>query len=139
MNDFYAWIVEEFLQYESPKGMDFDLYDFGLYGLIGLLVISGALLFNLIFYYIISRPALANWMSWTITGGVYILITNVLSYYIMLNTMAQEYYPDGAPYAFQDYLDFLIFNVLVSVIFYVFWMLLVRWKSTNSRLTPFPF
>lgn len=136
MNEFYAYIIENILRfYEEPFSTD--LYSESLYGTIGIITIASALLFNIIFYYVINRPNFARWWHWLLIGGVHVAICILAAYFIPKDSF--DFLFDGNdPYNYTDYLSFSLINSIAAFAFYVIWMVLVRWKSVNAKQTPFP-
>jgi len=136
MNEFYAYIIENILRfYKDPFSSD--LYNESLYGTIGLITISSALLFNLAFYYLINRPKFSKWYQWLFIGVLHLLVCFFCSYFIPKDAF-DALFSGNDPYTSSDYLGFSLINSISAFGFYVIWMLVVRWKSSNAKTTPFP-
>ena len=136
MNEFYAYIIENFLRfYKEPFSSD--LYNESLYGTIGFITIISALLFNLAFYYLINRPSFSKWYHWLLVGVLHLLVCFFFSYFIPKDAF-DALFAGSDPYTTSDYLGFSLANTASALSFYILWMLVVRWKSSNAKTTPFP-
>ena len=136
MNDFYAYIIENILRfYKDPFSTD--LYNEALYGTIGSITILSALIFNLIFYYLINRPRFSKWHHWILIGALHLLLCFFCSYFFPKDSF-DAIFAGNNPYTSSDYFGFSLINLISAFCFYVIWMLIVRWKSSNAKTTPFP-
>ena len=136
MNELYAYIIENILRfYKEPFSSD--LYNESLYGTIGFITIISALLFNLAFYYLINRPSFSKWYHWLLVGVLHLLVCFFFSYFIPKDAF-DALFAGSDPYTTSDYLGFSLANTASALSFYIIWMFIVRWKSSNAKTTPFP-
>ena len=136
MNEFYAYIIENILRfYKEPFSSD--LYNESLYGTIGFITIISAMLFNLAFYYLVNRPSFSKWYHWSFVGVLHLLVCFFCSYFIPKDAF-DALFAGNDPYASTDYLGFSLVNTASALSFYIIWMVIVRWKSSNAKTTPFP-
>lgn len=136
MNEFYTFIIENILRYYNDP-FSTDLYNEALYGTIGFITIFSALFFNLIFYYLINRPNFSKWYHWILICALHLLLCFFCSYFIPKDSF-DTLFEGNNPYTVSDYLGFSLINIISAFFFYFFWMLIVRWKSSNAKTTPFP-
>ena len=134
MNEFYAYIIENLLMYYKEP-FSSDLYNEFLYATVGLVTIISALVFNIVFYYIINRPKFSKWYHWIFIGIIHLGLCFFVSYFTPKDTF-DEILPDV--YTYPDYLGFSLINTISAFLFYVIFMLTVRWWSSNAKTTPFP-
>lgn len=136
MNDFYAYLIENILRfYKDPFSSD--LYNESLYATIGIITIVSALLFNLIFYYLINRPKFSKWYNWVFIGVLHLIVCLFCSYFIPKDNF-YTLFSGNDPYTRSDYLGFALINQISAIFFFIIWMLIVRWKSSHAKTTPFP-
>jgi hypothetical protein len=134
MNEFYAYIIENILRYYKDP-FSTDLYNEALYGTVGLITIISALIFNILYYYLINRPSFARWYHWLLIGLIHLSVCFLVSYFIPKDKL-DVLLPDV--YNYTDYLGFSLINSVSASLCYVFFMLLIRWWSTNAKQTPIP-
>ncbi|MCW3105727.1 MAG: hypothetical protein JWQ09_233 [Segetibacter sp.] len=136
MNDFYSFIIENILRfYKDPFSTD--LYNESLYGTIGIITILSALVFNLVFYYLINRPTFSKWYHWLFICLLHLSVCFFCAYFVTKDTF-DTLFTGSNPYAASDYLGFAFINLVSAFVFFILWMLIVRWKSSNAKTTPFP-
>jgi hypothetical protein len=134
LNEWYAWVIEEGpLGYFVDGGFSNELYNLGAYGSIGFVTTLSALVFNVLFYYVLSRPKLSKWYHWAIFGSISIVLTAIATYYLSFSAISMT-----LNFNQSIYIGLVLHNSIISLAAYLLFMLLIRWWSTHSRKTPFP-
>lgn len=130
MNDLFAPLFE-FFYYTVP--FSDDLYAEGLYSSLGLCNFFISLLFVVLFYYIINRPAFSKWYHWLII----LLINFAVAFTLGIVLPQTKFVALGIEYH-SEYYVFGLMNALIASLFYFLISFMIRWWSTNAKRTPFP-
>lgn len=141
MNDFFANLFELWglaIIENSQASFSDQMYDNALYPPIGLVMIISAVLFTIIYYFIINHARLSRWYWWGL-GGLIVAVLNFLtSWGIADGKLYQIYVNAGMQYPF-SFIDILPFSLIVAMWAFIVYLLasvIFKRFSINSRHTP---
>ncbi len=113
---------------------------------IGLWMFGISLAVCLLYYYAIDHPRWSNCLGW----GVFLLINAVINFLVGWQWVLDDYYADKMVrrnpvtdlleplnIGTSDFLCFGVSNMLLSILAFIIFSLIVKWKSTNSSHSPF--
>ena len=141
MNDFFANLFELWgaaIIENSQASFSNQMYDNGLYPSIGLLMCISAVLFVILYYFIINHARLSKWYWWGLFGLVVSTINFFTSWGIADTKLYQIYVNAGMQYPF-TFIDILPFSLIVAMWTFVVFLLVstvAKRFSINSRHTP---
>jgi hypothetical protein len=134
MNSFFRFLYE--LLY-SPPGFSNDLFNEGVYAASGMCILISSLVFVVMFYYIIRRPAFARWTHWLFMGILNSLLCSIFAYFSASSSFAKAdiVYDDGTTYL----ITFTLSTALLALLpFYIAFSFVLRWWSKHASRTPIP-
>ncbi len=141
MNDFFANLFELWglaIIENSQASFSDQMYDNALYPPIGLVMIISALLFAILYYFVINHARLSRWYWWGL-GGLIVAVLNFLtSWGIADGKLYQIYVNAGMQYPF-SFIDILPFSLIVAMWAFIVYLLasvIFKRFSINSRHTP---
>lgn len=141
MNDFFANLFELWglaIIENSQASFSDQMYDNALYPPIGLVMIISAVLFAILYYFVINHARLSRWYWWGL-GGLIVAVLNFLtSWGIADGKLYQIYVNAGMQYPF-SFIDILPFSLIVAMwtfIVYLLTSVIFKRFSINSRHTP---
>jgi len=144
----YTSLFENFFGLPLAEYLWGDTTDDGrnLYIGVGLWMIALSLLVAVLYYYIINHPKLARWWGWLIFAG----ISAVVNFFVGLQWTLSDYYAgkmveiDAAtnqeiPLSIDvsNCLCFGVSNAILSLVFFIIFSILIKWKSVNCSHVPF--
>jgi membrane-associated phospholipid phosphatase len=130
MNSFFARLYEAF--YNHPPFSD-DLFQENVYMPLGILLLSGAVLMVLLFYYGINRPSFSRWYHWMIILAIHFGIQYGLAVVIPKNILGKLNLQYGS-----EYWTFALMHSIMATLCYILFSFLLRWWSKNCNRTPIP-
>lgn len=130
MNSFFSSLYEKF--YFTSPFCD-DIYQYGLYGILGTIALIGALVMMTVFYYIINRPSFSRWYHWLIVLGIHF----VLQFGICFLETKSKFTKSDLEYH-EEYWTFGFMHAVFATILYIIFSFLFRWGSKNCKRTPIP-
>ncbi len=141
MNDFFANLFELWglaIIENSQASFSDQMYDNALYPPIGLVMIISAVLFAILYYFVINHARLSRWYWWGL-GGLIVAVLNFLtSWGIADGKLYQIYVNAGMQYPF-SFIDILPFSLIVAMWAFIVYLLasvIFKRFSINSRHTP---
>lgn len=141
MNDFFANLFELWglaIIENSQASFSDQMYDNALYPPIGLVMIISALLFAILYYFVINHARLSRWYWWGLGGLIVAVINFLTSWGIADGKLYQIYVNAGMQYPF-SFIDILPFSLIVAMwtfIVYLLTSVIFKRFSINSRHTP---
>jgi len=130
MNDFFAPFYE-FFYYSVP--FSDDIFAEQQYSPLGLTASILGVFFGVLFYFIINRPAFSKWYHWTL-----ILTINFAVNFLIGTFLPQPKFVARNLHYSSEYYMLGLANGMFATCFYILFMLLFRWFSTNAKQTPIP-
>lgn len=142
MNDLFGPLYEGFYPWGLfyIDGFSQDMYDSGVYSIIGWFWIISSILLTLFYYYILSNYGswfrLGHWFLWVLFACV---INFTAAYYISIGEMADYYQhtDDGSPYGFSEHFRFSMVNAFWTFLLCVVLSIIFKIKSIKASRTPF--
>jgi hypothetical protein len=142
MNDFFAAIYEGIppLDIFYINNFSNDMYNSGVYVLIGLIMIFSSFSLTALYYFAISNYnnlyKKIYWFIWILIIGI---INYFVGYYNSLKSIENTYInsSNGHPYGFIQYFTYSMVNVIWSIILCFIFSLVLKIKSTRASKTPF--
>jgi hypothetical protein len=114
-----------------------DLFDSGIYNIVGMIMVFSSLIWMLLYYYFLSDYSnnykLYKWIIWIL---VLAIINFSVAYYFSDLQMA-ILYPDGGSYIVTDYINFSLLNFIWSIVFCFILSIPLKIKSITASKTPF--
>lgn len=141
MNDFFANLFELWglaIIENSQASFSDQMYDNALYPPIGLVMIISAVLFTIIYYFIINHARLSRWYWWGLGGLIVAVLNFFTSWGIADGKLYQIYVNAGMQYPF-SFIDILPFSLIVAMWAFIVYLLasvIFKRFSINSRHTP---
>lgn len=154
LGQIYCW-------FQSFFGQDLSYYLWGydpstdaftnqnIYNLVGLITIIISLLLIITFYYIINSPR-SKWWNWMITLGINAIIALFVAYGIVRSKYVNGYIHDSLMYQRDDEGNIIstligesncwgfgIANLFVSILFFILFSFILKWKSSGAKHVPF--
>lgn len=136
MNAFFAMLYEGFHPLDLFYIPDFSdsMFESGAYVTIGLIMIFSTLLMESIYYYLLSSyGSLYKRVFWFVWLLVIAIVNFSVAYYYSMDALEDN----GMDYAFTDYFNFSMVNVLWATIFSFVFSLILKVKSIRGSRTPF--
>ena len=141
MNDFFATLYDGFhpLDLFYIQNFSDDMYESGIFSIIGLIMLSSSLALIASYYYFISNyNGLSKkifWFIWILVIGV---VNFISAYYYSVIAMEDFYStsPDGSPYS-TEHINFSMVNLLWAIIFSFLFSMALKFKSVRANKTPF--
>lgn len=141
MNNFFAILYEGFhpLDLFYIEGFSDDMFQSGIYPIIGFIMLCSTLFLMAIYYYFISNYngffKKRFWIIWILVIGIINFFT---AYYYSINAMENFYSTssNGNPYT-TEHINFSMVNLLWTVIFSFLFSLVLKFKSVCATKTPF--
>lgn len=128
LNEIFASIYE-MLYYDEAFSLD--LYQEGVYSVVGIINLLTNLGMVLIFYYVINRPYFSRWYHWLMILIITVVISFVTGYLVPNNIFI------GLGYEYTlEYIEFAVWNSFISIILFIVFTYLFKWWSTNAKGTP---
>lgn len=141
MNDFFANLFELWglaIIENSQASFSDQMYDNALYPPIGLVMIISAVLFTIIYYFIINHARLSRWYWWGL-GGLIVAVLNFLTSWGIADGKLYQIYVNAGmqfPFSFIDILPFSLIVAMWAFIVYLLASVIFKRFSINSRHTP---
>lgn len=141
MNDFFANLFELWglaIIENSQASFSDQMYYNALYPPIGLVMIISAVLFTIIYYFIINHARLSRWYWWGLGGLIVAVLNFFTSWGIADGKLYQIYVNAGMQYPF-SFIDILPFSLIVAMWAFIVYLLasvIFKRFSINSRHTP---
>lgn len=141
MNDFFANLFELWglanIQ-NSQESFSDEMYYNSLYPPIGLLMIISAVMFVVLYYFVINHARLNRWYWWGLCGLIVSIINFFTSWGIADSKLYQIYVNAGMeyPFSFIDILPFLFIVAMWTFVVFLLTSLITKRFSINSRHTP---
>ena len=132
MNTFFADFYEFFYE-QSVDNFSLNLYEFDLYGIIGLVTIVVSMLSMAVFYYLINSSRFNQWYHWLLFLGINFLIVFTFTYLHPKGVM----YEAGEDVAGNLFMLFALVNSGIATVYYLALSLIFKRWSTNASTTPF--
>lgn len=129
MNGFFAKMIE--LIYSSQ--MTNDLYDNNIYGVAGLVMILVPVLGALIFYLGFDKARYVGWKAWALSFLLSILTSFLICWLWPQSAMGKA----GLDYASSEYVYFSAITSIYSVIIFMIFTFVLRFRTTNLLHSPF--
>lgn len=142
MNDFFATLYDGFhpLDLFYIQNFSDDMYESGIFSIIGLIMLSTSLVLIASYYYFISNYngffKKRYWFIWILVIG----IVNFISAYFYSVTAMEDFYStssDGSPHSITDHINFSMVNLLWAIIFSFLFSMVLKFKSVCASKTPF--
>ena len=127
MNDFFA-VIYEFFSYFGQ--FSDDLYNEGLYTVLGLSLLIISLFMVVLYYLIINSPRFNKRTHWLMVLGVNFVI-NFAMVSIPRNVFTNLNYDYGS-----EYFGFGLINAFMSIIFFIAFSFAIKRKSYNCFNSP---
>lgn len=113
---------------------------------IGLWMLGISLSVALIYYYVVNHPKLNNWWGW----GIFLIINAVVNFFVGWQIVLRDYY-DGLMVKIDpstntkvplnigesEILCFGVSNMLLSIVAFIIFSFIVKWRSSNCSRAPF--
>jgi hypothetical protein len=138
MNDFFSTIYELGDTFYWGNFSDC-LLDNNLYMHVGIVLVISSLVGMLIYYYVINSTRWDQWYHWLVSVVIVGIINAVYAYWAILSKLEIVYAEAGAdkvPFT-TEFFNFSVVDFLWSLVLCFVFSLLLKWKSTNCRKTPF--
>lgn len=138
MNNFFANLYELFGLTWIP-GFSEDMYKNGFYNPIGIVMFVSVVIVGLLYYYVINHPRWNRWFWWLLIGLV-LALCNMVSAWVMADSMLVKLYSDAEmvmPYDIVEFLPFSLVAGLLSLFFYFVFSFIIKWGSRNCKHSPF--
>lgn len=132
MNDFFSKIYE-FFYYQSADDFSVNVFDFELYGILGILTIILSLVTMAIYYYAINSTKFNQWYHWLLILGVNALVNFSTVYFYTKSVFSEE----GIDTNISFFMLFGLVNVLFASIYFIASSFAFRRWSTNCSVSPF--
>ncbi len=116
------------------QGFSNDLYQNGLYFVVGLVMVFSCLGAVGLYYYAIDHPGLNRWYHWLLVLGVVGLVNGFFAHVYTESVLLGL----GRTYSGGDYFSFALTNAFLAVITFTLLSFILRWWSTNCDKTPIP-
>jgi len=117
----------------SPTGAFSDsLFDNEFYSLFFYVSLFSALLFVLVYYYVINSSRFSKFHHWMIMAGFLIVINMSLASFYLRYRMTSL----NLLFEFGDYFKFSLFIAILTFIFYYLFSWIFKWKSYNANRQP---
>lgn len=113
---------------------------------IGWAMLGISLVVCVLFYYVVNHPRLCNWWGW----GLFLLINAVVNFIVGWQYVLKDYYADLMvtvdPSTNQkvplnigesELVCFGLSNMILSLLMFVLFSFIFKWKSTNCSHSPF--
>lgn len=121
-----------------------------IFNSIGLINLVITLLIVFIYYYAINHPRFSTWKSWLLVMIVASVIQLFIGYGWTVNVYLNGMIGDCLMYIRDesgkitnklinttDCWGFGIVNMLISIVFFVFFSLILKWRSGHAKYSPF--
>lgn len=112
-----------------------DMYVFGLYCKVGIIMAGMVLFFMSVYYYPKGNPRFNRWYHWLLYILVFDFINAVITYFVIYSKFDLEI---PGIHTFLDYLPFLAINFIWIIFWSAFYSFAFRWWSINCSRTPIP-
>jgi hypothetical protein len=132
MNTFFADFYEFFYE-QSVDNFSTNLYDFNLYGIIGLVTIAVSLIIMGVFYYLINSSRFNRWYHWLLFLAINFVIIFTFTYLHPKDVV----YEAGEDVSSSLFMLFALVNSGIATVYYIAASLLFKRWSTNCSTTPF--
>lgn len=132
MNNFFADFYELFY-HQSVDNFSDTLYDFQLYGIIGIVTLVVSLATMAIFYYGVNSSRFNNWYHWLLFLGINFLIVFAFTYLHPRNLT----YEEGLEMDSSLFILFALVNGGIATLYFVATSFIGKRWSTNCSTTPF--
>ena len=130
---FWVFRVEFYEGVFQAPGFSDEMYNRGVYGIIGLITVLVAWGGAAIYYYLINSVKFSRWYHWLMIGLVVTLLAPIICYFVNTNIFEEE----NLQYA-AEIVSFEGANLLFTALLYTIASFSIRWWSTNCRHTPIP-
>jgi hypothetical protein len=133
MNDFFAALYELI----TSQGTELSklLYDDNTYVPVGIFMLLLSIIGMVVFYYVINHPKFTRWYHWFLTVGVVCVINFIIAYF-NADGVVWDAYESTNGYVNQIII-FAFANVFWTLVFSFIVSLIIKWKSTNAKHSPF--
>ena len=145
MKDFFAALYEIFINVyggdlaEHLYGVDcIGNVETGWYASIGLTLLVFTLGFVLFYYYIYVNPSRSRWFNWLKWLILNFLIQFLIGFYLPYRDLQKGLICETFEVSTSNTIFFGLVNALLSAILFVALSFLLRWWSTDGKLTPIP-
>lgn len=141
MNNFFATLYDGFhpLDLFYIENFSDDMYESGIFSIIGVIMLSTSLVLMVSYYYFISNYngffKKRFWFIWILVIG----IVNFISAYYYSVIAMEDFYStssDGSPYT-TEHISFSMVNLLWAAIFSFLFSMILKFKSVRASKTPF--
>jgi len=135
MNDFFAFFYET-LGY--IKGFSEELYNSGVYVTIGFLMLIISAVGMVAYYYLINHPKFNRWWHWLLVVIVLAAINFGIAWAMsdgVIWSNNKQTIPDN--YYVSYFVTFAFINALWSTLFSFAFSMIIKWKSSNCKYSPF--
>lgn len=133
MNGFFAALYEIITSQETELSKL--LYDEKTYITVGISMLLLSAVGMAIYYYAINHPRFNRWFHWLLILVVVCLINFSIAYF-MADGVVWNTYGTTNGYVTQM-INFAIANAIWALIFSFLFSMLLKWKSTNAKHSPF--
>lgn len=129
-NEIFASIYETFTYSNEFSG---DLYNENIYQIIGFVLLLTCILIPFLYYKIIDKVHLAKLFIWVVVILIPVLINFVFAYSYPNNLFVGL----GIEYDSNDYLSLATVNAVFALVLTIFFSILFKNISTNTKKIPF--
>lgn len=133
MNEFFAALYELITSQETELSKL--LFDEKTYIPVGVSMLLLSALGMVIYYYAINHPRFNRWYHWLIVVIAVCLINFAIAYF-MADGVVWNTYETTDGYVTQI-VNFAIANFIWAFIFSFICSMIIKWKSTNAKHSPF--
>lgn len=129
-NEIFASIYETFTYSNEFSG---DLYNENIYQILGFVLLLTCILIPFLYYKIIDKVHLAKLVIWVVVILIPVLINFVFAYSYPNNLFVGL----GIEYDSNDYLSLATVNAVFALVLTIFFSILFKNISTNTKKIPF--
>ena len=132
MNTFFAALYELIT---GRNGITEALYDYGLYLVVGMVMLLISLVGMIVYYYAVNHLKFNRWIHWLISV-IFVSIINFLVAYFNAGSIIYDLYGEITDFV-MEMIGFGFANAIWTFVFCFIFSLCIKWKSRNCSRTPF--
>lgn len=129
INLIFSILYDQFY-FKAP--FTYDIFDEGIYAILGLSGLLISLFLVLFFYFIINRPSFSRWYHWLIMLIINLIIAFIIGVVIPKNIFGAI----SLEYTWSEYIQFSLIHALITTLFFIVWTYCFKWLKSHAKGTP---